>query len=146
MDVPVFICLTCNAEVEVVCLLWSTTMISKIQRFLLIISMACFLFSCSPQVTDWEEIPVMKGGKEFSAPARTDVKAYTYIVTVTPEEAEIFYKEKMPPLGWDLFEEQTQEIFGDQSKTLYYGKGPQTLTIDIFTKDKQTYISFVLYE
>lgn len=113
---------------------------------LTILVVSCFMISCSPQVTIWNEIPIMERGKEFQVSERTDVKAYTYTIAATPEEAEIFYKEQMTSLGWDLFDEQIQEVSGDQSKMLFYGKGPQTLTIDIFSKDNQTYIGFVLYQ
>ena len=117
------------------------------KKYLLtIFVITCLLISCSPQMTIWNDIPVMAGGKEFYVPERTDVKAYTYTVTTTPEEAEKFYKEQMLPLGWDLFEEQNQEALGSQVKMLFYGKGPQTLTVEIFVKDSQTYIGFVLYE
>lgn len=117
------------------------------RKYLLtIFVISCLLISCSPQAADWEGIPVMKGGKEFHVPESADPKAYSYIVTATPEEAEQFYKEQMPRLGWDLFEEQKQEVFGDQSKMLFYGRGSQTLTVEIFLKDSQTYIGFVLYE
>jgi hypothetical protein len=119
----------------------------KMQKYLFtILILSFFLISCSPQTTVWEGIPIIDNGQEFYTPERTDLKAYAYTVTLTPKEAEQFYKDQMPSLGWNLFDEQKQEAFGEQSKMLFYGKGLQTLTIDFSATEGRTYIGFVLYE
>ena len=116
----------------------------KIAQLLIL---AIFLTSCRAQTTpvpletevhpELKNIPVypeakgwMRGIPGVDTPQGHEVYSYP-AETLQPKTLVVFYKENMPPNGWELFSEMENEIGSRKSITLLFSKEKTIAQLEI---------------